>query len=945
MARLQYQPATKPKGFQPIQLSRAGIARMEEEGNRVIRNLEKERDATNQQRQDNLQAMQANAAAEQRAQEKNQEILQTNLKTELADIQNKQKFEKQQAASRDKLIDSSVESLVNFSTTLGKQAAERTKQMITDQTAEGAQAARQEYLASPKRQNDYATVEGQIDVSIEQYDQSVFIAGQAGLDSSLGTAKSLAANPGRGYYWKKGYYNEFIKQQTPMLVDRVLQSTEELFVDGNGNKFSGIEAVSDPDKMRIVLSKVQNGLYGATGLDINSLEPGFLEDSSKFVVNYSSTRIQQASSKATDIVYDNLAQEGRSHIEQGRVGMGYRLLLKNPKIGREGALKEVFALYSAQNADGTFRYSVDELDNIKLLGDKTIFEERGNSQRYQNAIADRRKAQTDYRRAERANTRLEAQDFADNALPQMIEYFENADAQGDLQGAATFEKEFYEKYPNQSLPTGYVRAKKAALKENYDAELALIQARGRTLTLDKEFVDAIENPKLQLAAIKAFKQQEETKYGPKYSVIQKSLVSEAKTLTKFDPTVEGPGSGTTIMVTNALKNEYKYFFKALVDKGVPLDAAADQAYAQLTDYVAKGTTDKTNKFYTETGALNKPTFPNIQGATQELSASSQEQRNELNKLILQNNANVGSVFSMPNAVLSETQIETTINSYYADNGTFKIPVNIQYAAKLAGLNPIAAINAQIQASNEKYGKDRKLITASPAEEAIFDQVPSVQKLFTDYDNRSQARIARGISYTTNNPGPVRITMSMSSRGNGGQISNNSFNDLDGQDTGTNIELYGPQGFTGKIADHQSATGAYGGRGVPIAFPYELTYNEVIPGGRNKGHKAITTQGSTDRVVKGTAPGGFGHVGSYTYTDENGDQYEIMLAHGDQPFNSFNEGQIIPAGTVLGYQGASGSSNDGAGGGYDHISFHVNTYGNGDPNRIIRQFTDALINPK
>ena len=757
MARLQYQPATKQRGFQPIQLSRAGIARMEEEGNRVIRNLEKQRDATNRQRQEDLQAMQENSAYEMRARERNQDVLRANLRNEQLSIEAEQKTKRQQATADAEAFESTVTSLVDFSVTLGKQAAERTKQMITDQMAEGAQASRQEYLASPKRQNDYATVESQIDVNIEKLDQADFIAGQAGLDSSLETARNLAANPGRGYYWKKGYYNEFLVQQTPMLVDRALQSTEELFVDQNGKKFAGIEAVNDPDKMRIVLSKMQDTLYGSTGLDINSLEPGFLEPSSKYLDKYNSTRIQQASDNATNENYKIVAQQGNDLRSQGKIQAAFLLDTKNPLLGREGALKNFFSLYSAQNADGTFRYSPDELDNIKLRGEETAFESHGNSQRYQNAIAARRKAETDYRRAERTNTRLEAQEFADSATPQMIEYFENADAQGDLQGAATFEKEFYERYPNQALPSGYVRAKKAALKENFDAEVATIQARAKTQTLDSAFIDSIENPKLQLEAIKAFKQQEETKYGPKYSVMQKSLVSEAKTLTKFDPTVEGPGSGTTIMVTNALKNEYKYFFKALVDKGVPLDAAADQAYAQLTEYVAKGATDKTNKFYTATGALNKPTFPNIQGATQELSASAQEERNELNKLILKNNANVGSVFSMPNAVLSETQIETTINSYYADNGTFKIPPNIQYSAKVAGLNPIAAINAQIQASNEKYGKDRKLITASPAEEAIFDQVPSVQKLFTDYDNRSQARISRGTAYLTG-AGPVRASM-------------------------------------------------------------------------------------------------------------------------------------------------------------------------------------------
>jgi hypothetical protein len=40
---------------------------MEEEGNRVIRNLEKERDATIRQRQENLQAMKENSAYERQA--------------------------------------------------------------------------------------------------------------------------------------------------------------------------------------------------------------------------------------------------------------------------------------------------------------------------------------------------------------------------------------------------------------------------------------------------------------------------------------------------------------------------------------------------------------------------------------------------------------------------------------------------------------------------------------------------------------------------------------------------------------------------------------------------------------------------------------------------------------------------------------------------------------
>jgi hypothetical protein len=803
---------------------------MEEESNRVIRNLEKQRDATNQQRRENLQAMRENSAYEMRARERNQQIVQANLKSEQLSIQAEQKTKLQQADANAKAIESTVKSLVDFSVTAGKVAAERTKKMIEDQTAEGAQFRRQEYLNSPELKNNFAIAESQIPVQTEQLDATLMRDGALGFDSPLETAKGLASNPGRGYYWKKGYYNELIIEQTPLLVNRALQSTEEAFTDQAGNKFSGIEAQSDPDKMRIVLGQVQNALYGSTGLNINDLEPGFLERSNKFVDDFTSTSIRRSAAVATDRVYTGLTQQAEDLRTSGQLDMAFRLDVKNPKVGTKGALDNYFKLYSAQNADGSFRHSIEELDaQILTSSGKTVLEERGNSQRYQNALTARRKAQEDYKRVERNNAKLAAKDFADSAVPQMQEYFENADAQGDLAGAATFEREFYERFPNGSLPSGYLRAKKAALKENYDAEVAAIQTRAKTQTLDKEFVDAIENPKLQLAAIKALKEQETAKYGPKYAAMQKSLVSEAKTLTKFDPTVEGPGSGTTIMVTNALKNEYKYFFKALVDKGVPVDAAADQAYAQLTDYVAKGATDKTNKFYTETGALNKPTFPNIQGTTQALSTSSQEQRNELNKLILKNNANVGSIFSIPNAVLSETQIETTINSYYADNGTFKIPVNIQYASKLAGINPIAAINAQIQASNEKYGTNRKLITPSPAEEAIFDQVPSVQKLFTDFDRMSETRLFRGAAHITRTAGPLRASM-----------------------TGTGVA---PVEQTNALVE---VAGELGVSPIDLAtiigFETGGTYDPGIVGGEGGNYRGLIQFGGPERAAYGVVPG-------------------------------------------------------------------------------------------
>ena len=92
MARLRYQPATNPRGFQPIQLSSAGIARMQEENNRVIRNLESRRNAEISQRDRNLQAVEQNQAAEADQRERNFQSEQQALKQQQARSEAAERF-------------------------------------------------------------------------------------------------------------------------------------------------------------------------------------------------------------------------------------------------------------------------------------------------------------------------------------------------------------------------------------------------------------------------------------------------------------------------------------------------------------------------------------------------------------------------------------------------------------------------------------------------------------------------------------------------------------------------------------------------------------------------------------------------------------------------------------------------------------------------------------
>jgi len=695
------------------------------------------------------------------------------LKTNSLLFKIKLKLRQAQHKADQQAFKSTLGALVDFSVTAGKVAAERTKQMIIDQTEEGRQARLTEYRNNPEAQINFNTTESQIGIETVKYDNNTQLAGAKGLETPNETSKSLLANPGRGYYWQKGYYNQLVKEQTPMLLNRAFQGTEALFTDAAGNQFSGIEAVNDPAKTNIVLDTVLKNLYGSTGLNISELEPGFLADSNDAVDKIRSSYIQRSIQGETKQNYEALKSQGQNLRDSGQIQQGYLIDLKNPLVGREKALQNVFDLYSEKNADGSFRYSKEELDNLNLLGEGTILETRRNSKRYQEAIAARVKTRTDTIREDQDRTRIESKDFAASAVPQMQAYFDNADPEGDLEGAATFEKEFYERFPNQSLPTRYLDAKKAALQGNKTAEASLIVQQYTNKTIDEAFIEAIQDPQNKIQAIDLYKKQEVEKYGPTYAETRKLLGADAKGLTKFQLNTEGMDS-TTLYVKKALENEYKFFFKSLIDKGVSPEVASKEAYTQLQAYVAKGVAgDKQNKFYSETGPNNSTVFPKIQGTATQLSVAAQERRNELNKLLTQDDIGL---FSKPNSILTEQEIETSIGSYYANNGTFRIPVNAEYASKILGVSPIAAMNAQIEASNAKYGLNRRLLMPTPAEEAIFDQVPSVQKLFTDFNKSSQNRFNRGTALVTGTTGPMRASMQSTSF-NLDQLTDKDYNDL------------------------------------------------------------------------------------------------------------------------------------------------------------------------
>jgi|14BtaG_2_1085337.scaffolds.fasta_scaffold00067_9 hypothetical protein len=141
-------------------------------------------------------------------------------------------------------------------------------------------------------------------------------------------------------------------------------------------------------------------------------------------------------------------------------------------------------------------------------------------------------------------------------------------------------------------------------------------------------------------------------------------------------------------------------------------------------------------------------------------------------------------------------------------------------------------------------------------------------------------------------------------------------DPDGEQTGLNMNLPG-------------------GIGTPIYAPVDMVYKTT----GTDGNPAVGLQGTSN--VLGPAGSGFGYYGAYFF-EKDGKQHEVVMGHfRDLPYKGTADGEKIPKGTLLGYQGASGRSVSNTNGVYPHISLHVNGIGFMAGNATLKWFANGL----
>jgi hypothetical protein len=386
MARIQYRPSAQRRGFNPNKLSTEGISRMREESSRIVQGLRETRAAEAKQAATNLRAMEADAAYTERITKENYAIEQQNLQNEqkqiLADIQGEQK----QAQTDSLAAQTIVESLADFSDTLGKQAAQRTEEMIKAQIREGelaVQAVDPQALEEQKR-GENARVDGTIMMAGEIVANDV----EAGVDR-LETIKSLAGIPGLTGYAAQGAMNKLVSQLYGDTLQSRLTDSETIYTSSSGVEYTGLQASRDVNLINDLQQKTRKDVLEFVGVT----KPLYVRKGLEAISKFDASIKDQTRTRNIEDEEEELRQKVAANYRTNTFeGFAQGFVVTRGAFGLKAAHDSLQELVADPSID------LDELKKVKIDG-KVWYENWSN--RWEDGLVERNKAIANNLRVER----------------------------------------------------------------------------------------------------------------------------------------------------------------------------------------------------------------------------------------------------------------------------------------------------------------------------------------------------------------------------------------------------------------------------------------------------------------------------------------------------------------------------------------------------------------
>ena len=686
MARLKHQPTRPDSGFNPIQLSRAEISRMQSETDRVVRNMEKNRLAELEQGKTNLQALRDDADYTRRAEQRNFEIQQQNLKAEFLQRQLDAETSQKQANINTEAAQQIFGGLASFSKTAAESAQKREVEQAKREVMAGTIGA----IVKPNIEQAlaYTNNEGQLLQGSEVLNGILKVQEAQGEDPTA-ISQARLADPALSHFSSKGAATVILGSQVATHFEALKNSGATYEIDGE--KVSLSRAARDPKlagivgalSIRLVLQK-----HNLVGLEDQYLLPG-LQKAQEYVdleVAKASQLYREDNNKQNE---DLILGAIRNNVDGVRTygPSGFRRLAELPHLGYSGALDKWEGLATARDQNGTLVFSMEELGAVDLKGSGRTFADEwpGRWTAMQEA---RVKSQIEYDRREiqrddiayqqdtkrimdglnqdptQANAQAAIQFFVENhqgRIPAELSRFESTYTVEAKQKAEAIKK-------LEAIPPGLVT------REAVEAAAALDPAVARNLQQRYEAQEARYNAGIYKETAESFK-------------------ATANGVTSFG--TNKPNTPSSVFLQERMKAEYRARVDRAVAGGMDFQQASTTIGQALDAEVKAGARDPNSPWYRKADApggaaqfpnLNKGSLPALEQANRRFA--------DLKKNIRTNG--LQKVVDTKGSIITAEEAPAIVNNYGKPG--FSIPQDVLAVAGMSnGLDPMVIINRQLTA--------------------------------------------------------------------------------------------------------------------------------------------------------------------------------------------------------------------------------------------------------
>ena len=735
MARLQFKPSTQRKGFNPVQVSTAGISRMREETNRVVQGMKQNAEAEKAQRDRELQALKEDTAYSEKIAQQNYETEQQNLKQEVQKSRDIAQRDAQQSQYTSQAQQNVLESISAFSVQAQKKAAENTAQQLKDQTDIAMSMDISDSLITQEALTNYNKNVSSLTQGATQ-ETTQIIEDEINSGGNLySTTRALADAAGLGAVGRRVLRNRIYSQSYNVILGKALKSTENEYQLADGTPFSGVEAFKDPEKQRIIQQQVTKQLSGMMRETYGITDPLYLAVGKTKVEEQNALRITQAEAQGANAYLVQLRQQAADIASGGKAenySASFDLLRKidGPIKAHDSFYKMMLNATEEQYREGM---------SIDLMGNGKTYAEQWPG-KYRGLEAARQQQRDKALIAAQRQQKAEFQGIVNLNRKQIIDSItENPEA-----GFRTMEQ-FAAQY-GQGVPEDIKRHYSDTIKNmSEETRFEIIRLR-KYSALDQNYVNQIGDQKLRQYAQEQFNSQEENMYGPVNLKIEEGLAGDTRRLVGLK--VGDGKTGQSFLVEALYDRVYKENLRKLGSPQLAYQATMDEAAKAKTSKAAlKTDEDKKNRFRSHTiPGTSQMIFPEAE----ELPKAQKARLLELDKL-LSRNLSASDVISQPSLLGSEQEMDAVI--YQSKNNVTQVlfPHEVLRVARKYGLKPSEVYNQDVVDYNKANGTNKPLLGADSPRVQMMDSVDSdLAAKLNSPSNRVQLNALSQITGRTNN---------------------------------------------------------------------------------------------------------------------------------------------------------------------------------------------------